>query len=162
MSTLPTEISPAPPRPKFELKRLSPKHKQVATLLAQGLGREAISKMVGYTPEYITMLSTQPAFLAYVEEMSKFADARLQAVYDKAVDVLATTMRDGSNMEKLRAAQQAMTAVGKAGSINVNAKVKHTHSLVGILQTIPAMGSDVPLWNNSDGRLVAGESKPLK
>lgn len=129
-------------------------------MLAQGAGREQIAAIVGFTPEYITMLASQPLFVEYVAEMTKFADTRLQALFDKSVDVLAETMAGGSEMAKLRAAQQAMTAVGKAGSANLT--VKHTHSLVGILQTIPALGSDVPLWNNTDERVVAGESTPLK
>lgn len=109
----------------FQLKRLSPKHMQVAALLAQGIGRSQISKLVKITPEYVTMLSKQPIFIAYVKEMTAFTDVRLQALFEKGVDVVADLMISGTEDTKLRAAQTVLKAVGKDGTQdNVSVSVK--------------------------------------
>lgn len=100
----------------FQLKRLSPKHRQVAALLAQGLGRSEISGLVKCCPEYVTMLAKQPLFMAYVKEMTQFTDVRLQALFDKGVDVVANLMQTGTEDTKLRAAQTVLKAVGKDGT----------------------------------------------
>lgn len=139
-------LQPPQKKPEFVLKRLSPKHKQAASLLAQGLGREEIAEIVKCTPEYITMLARQPIFIEYMREMSKFADARLEALFGQAVDVLAKNMKNGQEGSQLKAAGMVMQANGKAGTLNVNAKVQHTHSLLGILQSMPA-ATPVPKWN---------------
>lgn len=107
---------PAETKPQFQLKRLSPKHKQIASLLAQGLGRTEISKLVDIVPEYVTMLAKQPLFIEYVKEMTKFTDVRLQALFEKSVDVLGASMITGSEDTRLRAAQTVLKAVGKDGS----------------------------------------------
>lgn len=109
----------------FQLKNLSPKHKQVAALLAQGLGRGKISELVKITPEYVTMLAKQPLFMAYVKEMTQFTDVRLQALFEKGVDVVADLMQTGTEDTKLRAAQTVLKAVGKDGTqekVSVNMK----------------------------------------
>lgn len=105
-----------PPGAHFTLKRLSEKHKQVASLLAQGCGRSDISKMMKITPEYVTMLSKQPLFQAHLKEIVAFVDTRMQALYEKSVDVLGSSMQTGSEDTKLRAAQAVLKAVGKDGS----------------------------------------------
>lgn len=102
--------------PQFQLKKLTGKHQQVAAFLAQGLGRGKIAELVGITPEYVTMLSHQPLFIAYVKKMTAFTDARLQALYEKGVDVVADLMISGTEDTKLRAAQTVLKAVGKDGS----------------------------------------------
>ena len=134
----------------FQLKKLSPKHKEVASLLAQGLGRGEISKIVGITPEYVTMLSGDPLFQGYLQEMMKFTDARLTALFDKSVDVLADTLLVGSEKGKLQAARMALRAVGKEGSVNVQGSIQHTHSLIGILRSLPPITRTVPNRDNSE------------
>lgn len=106
-----TENLPAP----FRLKKLSDKHKQVAALLAQGLGRTEISKIVDVVPEYVTMLARQPLFAAYVREMTVFTDVRLQALFEGAVDVTAHIMKNGTEEGQLKAAAAVMKAIGKDG-----------------------------------------------
>lgn len=100
----------------FQLKKLSPKHRQIASLLAQGLGRGEISKLCHVVPEYVTMLAKQPLFIDYVKQMTAFTDVRLQALFDRGVDVVADLMRSGTEDTKLRAAQTVLKAVGKDGS----------------------------------------------
>ena len=100
----------------FQLKKLSPKHRQIAALLAQGLGRGEISGLCHVVPEYVTMLAKQPLFIEYVKTMTAFTDVRLQALFDKGVDVVAGLMQTGTEDTKLRAAQTVLKAVGKDGS----------------------------------------------
>lgn len=149
--------------PSFQLKRLSPKHKQVASLLAQGLGREDIARIVGITPEYVTMLSKQALFIEYISDLTKAVDTQLQALFAKGVQVCADVMIGGADTDKLRAAQMVFRAVGKEGVVKVQGTVNHRHSLVGILQTLPPAGAngarDVPILNNPDprdGRILPG------
>lgn len=146
----------------FQLKKLKPKHKDVAALLAQGVGREQIAQLVGITPEYVTMLSAQPLFQAHVQEMTKFTDLRLQAIYDKSVDVIAQTLTTGSETSKLQAARMAMRAVGKEGTVNVQGTVHHSHSLIGLLRTLPPVTRTVPNWNTSDQPNPVASQEPAK
>lgn len=103
------------PKTHFQLKRLSPKHKQVAALLAQGSSRTEISKIVHITPEYVTMLALQPLFKEYIKTLSAFVDTRMEALYEKGVDTVATLMQTGTEDTRLRAAQTVLKAVGKDG-----------------------------------------------
>ena len=107
------------------------------SLLAQGLGRTAIGKIVGCTPEYVTMLAKQPLCLAYVKEISQFVDARMEAMYEKSVDVIADLLDNGGAKEKLAAAQLHLRSIGKGERVRLEAKVEHTHSLIGVLSSLP-------------------------
>lgn len=134
-----TEIA-LPEGAHFSLKRLSPKHKQVAALMAQGLGRGEISKLVDITPEYVTMLAKQPLFLAYVKEMTAFTDVRLQALFEKSVDVVAQLMQTGTEDTKLRSAQTVLKAVGKDGN-----QEKTTVNMKFVVQ-LPAKAASTKDW----------------
>lgn len=162
---LPLAALPAPKQP-FELKKLNAKHKRIAALLAQGLGRTDIGNATGVTPEYVTMLSKQTIFQDYIKEMTGFVDTQLHALFGKSVEVLADVMLSGREDTRLRAAQMVMRAVGKEGSVKVQGTVHHKHSLVGILQGLPPAGSpannvvrDVPIWNAPDSKDVVGLNK---
>lgn len=109
----------------FQLKKLSPKHRQMAALLAQGLGRTEISNIVQCVPEYVTMLAKQPLFQEYVKQMTVFTDVRLQALFERAVDVTADLMRTGTEDTKLRAAQTVLKATGKDGTQEKTSAVVH-------------------------------------
>lgn len=126
----------------FSLKRLSPKHKQVAALLAQGLGRGEISKLVDITPEYVTMLSKQPLFISYVKEMTAFTEVRLQALFEKSVDVVAQLMQTGTEDTKLRSAQTVLKAVGKDGT-----QEKTTVNMKFVVQ-LPAKSASTQDWES--------------
>jgi hypothetical protein len=97
------------------LQSLSPKHKQVAALLAQGLGRSEISNIVEFTPEYVTWLARDPLFKQYLAEMSEYADARLEALFDKTADVVANGMIMGTVDEQLKAARLQLEITGRVG-----------------------------------------------
>lgn len=75
------------------------------------------------------MLGDQPLFIEHLQAMSKFADARLVALHDKAIDVVARLMDNGSEEAQIRAAQTALKALHKDGQdakaqVNVKFVVK--------------------------------------
>ncbi len=103
------------PSRQVRLQELSPKHKGVASLLAQGAGREVAAAAFDYTPEYVTWLGGDPLFIAYVKEMSKLVDTRLELLYEKSVDVIAEGLTKGNGEEKLKAARLQLEATQRIG-----------------------------------------------
>lgn len=103
------------PTPAVQLKKLSPKHKEVMSLLAQGVERQVIAKMCRITPEYVTWLARQPLCREYIKEMSEFVDARLEALFNKTADVIAETLECGTEDGKLKAARLQLEVTGRVG-----------------------------------------------
>jgi len=101
-----------------KLHTLSEKHKMVASLMAQGLGRSEIASAIGYTPEYITWLTRDPLFKNYLQEMSEHTDARLEAMFDQVADVVSDGMRNGSMDERLKAARLLLEVTGRVGKFD--------------------------------------------
>ena len=100
---------------KVQLKELSPKHKLVAQLLSQGVGREEVAMAAGYEPEYITWLGGDPLFIEHVREMSRLVSTHLEALYGKSVDVIAEQLTFGAGEDKLKAARLQLEATGRIG-----------------------------------------------
>ena len=120
-----TSLQPSPSVPEtgpVELKKLSPKHMQVAALLAQGVDRRTIAAACDYTPEYVTWLQRQPLFMGYVKEMSAAVAVRLEAMFAKSVDVINNAMDMGSTDEQLKAAKLQMEATGRIGRYQTPAR----------------------------------------
>lgn len=99
----------------YQLKELSPKHRQVAALLVQGVERQVIAQLVDYEPEYITWLGRQPLVVAYLKELEEYANIRLVALADKRTDVISDILSTGSNEDRLKAAKLQMEATGVLG-----------------------------------------------
>lgn len=99
----------------WTLRKLSIKHKQAASLLAQGCRRGEIAAVVQLSEEYISFLTRQPLFRAYVKEMGRFSEERLVALFDEAVDVIADTLRNGTEEGRLKAVRLQMEATGRIG-----------------------------------------------
>ena len=97
------------------LQKLSPKHKDVLALLAQGVARHEIAKVCDFTPEYVTWLARQPVCQAYLRDMQQFVDTRLLALTERSVDVMAEAMLVGSTDDKLKAAKMQLEATGRLG-----------------------------------------------
>ena len=98
-----------------KLQALTDKHKQVASLLTQGLGRSEISQIVEFVPEYVTWLCRDPLFKEYMRGLSEFHEARLEAMFGDVVDAVQAGLRDGSSEEKLRAARLQLEVTGRIG-----------------------------------------------
>lgn len=137
---------PNPPGAHFTLRKLSPKHRNIASLLAQGLGRGEISKIVHCVPEYVTMLAKQPLFQDYVKDISAFVDTRMRAMHEKSVDVLGQLLQTGTEDTKLRAAQTVMKAIGKDGQKDI-AKVS-----VNFVVQVPAKAASTRDWEKVHSR----------
>lgn len=101
------------PQPKFELKKLRQKHKSAVALLVQGMSREEVGKLVGFTPEYLSMLLQQPLVQTYLRELETYMDTRLRLLYGKSVDAIESGLADEDNEVKLKAARLQMEATGK-------------------------------------------------
>lgn len=99
----------------WTLRKLGDRHKIAASLLAQGNRRAEIAAITNYTPEYISFLTRQPLFREYVREMGRFSEERLAALFDEAVDVIADTMRNGTEEGRLKAVRLQMEATGRIG-----------------------------------------------
>lgn len=99
----------------WTLQKLGERHKQAASLLAQGCKRGEIAAITQYSEEYISFLTRQPLFRAYVKEMGRYSEERLLALFDETVDVIADTMRNGTEEGRLKAARLQMEATGRIG-----------------------------------------------
>ena len=99
----------------WQMKKLKPKHKQVASLLAQGAKNIEIAAMLQITPEYVSMLSRQPLMQAYIREMCQHTGMRLEALFDSSVNVIADTLRNGTESGKLKAARLQLEATHRIG-----------------------------------------------
>jgi len=100
---------------KVQLKELSPVHRTVAALLAQGVDRVSVAAATDLDPNYVTWLGGDPLFIQYVREMSKLAETRLEAMFTSSVDVIADQLSQGSGEDKLKAARLQMEATGRIG-----------------------------------------------
>lgn len=101
--------------PKWELRKLTPRHKQICALVAQGFKYVEIAPIVQCTPQYITMLMRQALIVEEVHRLEAIAGTRLLALTDQAVDVTAETLRQGSEKGKLVAARMVLEAGGRLG-----------------------------------------------
>lgn len=89
----------------WELKKLKPLHHQICALLAQGMKNVEVAAMTGVTKEYICMLLRQPLIKQEVARKGEIAGVRLELMFDKSVDVIASAMENGNHSEKLKAAR---------------------------------------------------------
>lgn len=101
--------------PQVQLQKLSPKHKQVASLMVQGVGRETIGEICEFAPEYITWLSRQPVMVAYLKELAGYAEAQLIAMTGKSVAAIGEVLESGSDENRLRAARLQFEATDRIG-----------------------------------------------
>lgn len=99
----------------FGLKKLSEQHKMVASLVAQGLKRGEVAALVGFTPEYITMLVKEPIFRQYMQGLLDYAQAQLEASFDKVVDTVNEVLVQGTNEDRLKAARLHSELTGRIG-----------------------------------------------
>jgi hypothetical protein len=99
------------------LQKLGPKHKQVMSLLAQGVDRQTIAAICEITPEYVTWLAGDPLCKTYLKEMSRYVDIRFEAMYEKTADIVSEAMNVGTQDEKLKAARMQLELTGRVGRV---------------------------------------------
>lgn len=99
-----------------DLKELKPKHKQICSMLAQGMRRDLIAKIAGCTPTYISMLQKQPIMQEYMKDLCAMANMQLEAMFVQSVDAVGDVLREGAPKERLQAARLQMEATKRIGS----------------------------------------------
>ncbi len=100
----------------FELKELSPKHKDVAALMSQGMKRADVAAAVGFTPEYVTMLCRDPQFRSYMQGLAEYHEMRLDLMFEKSVDAISDTLQFGAPEDRLKAARLQLEATKRLGT----------------------------------------------
>lgn len=114
--SIPNEEQEVAAAPKWELKELKPWHKNMASLIAQGVGRGEIAAIMDCTPEYVTMLARQPKMIDYMRALSDFANLQLESHYEKAVVAIGDALTNGNHKEKIQAARLQMEATRRIGT----------------------------------------------
>jgi len=97
----------------WQLKRLKEKHKNIIALHAQCMKREDIAAVVGCTPEYVSMIMQQPLAKAYMREVEKYMDSRLEALYGHSIDTIEKGLAGNATDTQLKAARLQLEATGK-------------------------------------------------
>lgn len=110
MTAVPSE------REKWELKELKPMHKQLCSLLAQGIDRGTIAQALNITPEYVSMLAKQAPIQKYIQEMCQFANLQLEAQFIEGVKVIGDVMANGADKDRLQAVRLNAELTHRIGS----------------------------------------------
>lgn len=108
--------------PRWEMKKLTQRHKQIASLLAQGEKNVVIADLMKVTPQYVSMLTRQPMMRAYIAEMCEAVGVRFESLFAQAVEVIADTMKNGSEAGKLKAARLQLEGTKRIGRPDPNPK----------------------------------------
>jgi hypothetical protein len=112
------EAEEASERGPWELKNLKPMHREVVSLLAQGMKNVEVAAMVGITPEYVSMLLRQPLIKQHLQERCEALGVRMEALFEQSVQVVADVMKSGSNSDKLKAARLQLEATRRIGRVD--------------------------------------------
>ncbi len=105
----------------WQLKQLKPMHRDVCAFLAQGMKHVQVAQLCGITPQYITMLCGQDLIKQEIQRIALVAGTRLEAMFEKSVDVIADAMQSGSHSDKLKAARLQLEATKRIGRPDANA-----------------------------------------
>jgi hypothetical protein len=100
-------------KPKWELQKLSQKHKTIVALHAQGVSRHDIGKVADCTPEYVSMIVAQPLAQKYLAELEQYLDSRVKSLYSRTVDVIAGGLDSDDEEVQLKAARLQLEVTGK-------------------------------------------------
>jgi hypothetical protein len=100
-------------KPKWELKKLSQKHKTIVALHAQGVDRFEIAQVAECTPEYVSMIAAQPLAKQYLAELEQYMDSRMKTLYGRSVDAIANGLDSDNEEIALKAARLQLEATGK-------------------------------------------------
>lgn len=143
----------------WQLKELKPKHKQICSMLAQGIARDTIANVVGVTPTYISMLAKQPLIKEYIREMCQAAGLQLDAMFIQSVDAIADVLTNGAPKEKLQAARLQLEATKRIGAgTEIPREVIATNERLARLaeRLLYLQGGQARLINGDTGRTVNG------
>lgn len=140
------------PQEGIKLQKLSARHKQVLSLMAQGMDRQTCSIATKYTPEYVTWLLKQEICQEYLNQMVQVAESQLQAQFCKSVDVIGETLINGTEEGKLKAAKLQLEATGRVGKLQQPSAPPVEADRLNVLAE-----RLVGLLKQTQGRVVNGE-----
>jgi hypothetical protein len=144
----------APAHQVTQLQKLSPKHKEVLSLIAQGVARGEVAEITEFTPEYISWLLRQEVCQGYLQEIREYVDFRLHAMTGESVDAIQDTLRNGASDDRLKAAKLQLETVGVIGSGKLAPQVREsTSDHLAVLAT-----RLVELLHTSHGKVYDGQS----
>lgn len=138
--------TPLPPTTPI-LKELSPKHKQVCALLAQGVDRKLIAGLVDFTPEYITWLQRQPLIKEYLATFDTVVERHLKSLAVRSIQVIQDKLSMDNVSDDL--ALGAMNGAAKAlgfGAHNLPAQA------VQFVVQLPGKAASSAEWEASVNR----------
>lgn len=99
----------------FKLQALNEKHRQVASLMAQGLGPLEIASVVDYTMQYISMLARDPLFKEHLSNISQFVTLQHEAMFARTVEAVNNGFNSGIVEDNLKAARLNLEITGRIG-----------------------------------------------
>lgn len=134
------------------LKVLKPIHKQLASLLAQGVSRDVICELLEFNEKYIATLMRDPLFREYQKEISEFVDARIEGMFGKVADAIQDGLTVGTVDERLKAGRLQLELTKRLGS--GTGLSKDVESSVERLNTL---AERLLALNNRTGRTYNGE-----
>jgi DNA-binding CsgD family transcriptional regulator len=112
----------------WEMKSLKPRHKAIASFIAQGLSQVEIAKVMDITPQYVSMLSRQALMKQEIQRICEVAGTRMEALYQESVEVVADTLKNGNTTNKLKAAKLQMEATNRIGNRGKTAQTEFDSS----------------------------------
>jgi hypothetical protein len=142
------------------LKELSPKHKQVLSLIAQGVGRQEIAQICDITPEYVSWIAADPLAKEYMNGLNAFVDAQLESMYGKAVQVIDDAMTVGDMDARLKGARlhlEVTKRIGREG--RQNAVGDSNERLVQLAEKLTGL---LASKRGDSATVIEGESVELK
>lgn len=95
------------------LKRLSSLHRDLISLLLQGVAVGEAAGIVGYTRQRVTQLLGDPLFLRAMDEQRALWDVELTNLTGTAVDVIRDSLKDADPEVRLKAARMQLETQGK-------------------------------------------------
>lgn len=104
----------------YQLKELKPKHRNILSLVAQGVGRGQIATIFDITPEYVSMLCRMPICKQYIAGLNEVCEVQLEGMFGKSVAAISDALDNGSIGDKLKGARlqlEATKRIGKAPDI---------------------------------------------
>lgn len=138
----------------WTLKVLKPWHRQMCSMIAQGIPRSTIANVFKKTPEYISMLAAQSLIQTCIQEDCSYAGLQLEAQFVKSVDAIGDTLENGNHKEKMQAARLQLEATKRIGprstpqatEVNFEDRLIHlSERLVGLLESQKMATTNIPI-----------------
>lgn len=159
----PTPTEPKRTRKRQTLKAMKPIHRRICAYVAKGMKYRDIGAKVGIDANEVSTIVNYPVCQVYIAEMNKAVNARLEALFERAVDVIADGLDGNADDTQLKAARLQLEASRRIGAkASVSAPVENSDArlltlserLVGLL----AKQKETAHGRVIDGEFRAGQS----